>query len=70
MPVMNGVEALRQIKELRPGLPVIMMTAYTDAAEVEKAHRQGTQAVMYKPLDIPRLLELIQLGLASAPQGE
>ena len=69
MPVVDGVEALTQIKRLRPGLPVIMMTAYTDAAEVEEAFRQGAEAVMYKPLDIPRLLDLIQLSFVSAFQG-
>ena len=69
MPVMNGVEALRQIKALRSGLPVIMMTAYTAAAEVEEARRQGAEAILYKPLDIPELLGLIQHALVSAAQG-
>ncbi|TEU11320.1 MAG: response regulator [Anaerolineales bacterium] len=65
MPVMDGVEALRQIKELCSELPVIMMTAYTQAAEVAEAHRQGAETVVYKPLDIPGLL-----GLISAVKGE
>ena len=63
MPVMNGVEALRRIKMLRPGLPVVMMTAYTAAAEVEEARRQGAEAVLYKPLDIPQLLNLLRRTL-------
>ena len=70
MPLLDGVGALRQIKELCPGLPVIMMTAYTEAAEVEEALRQGARAVMYKPLDIPSLLDLIELSLVPALQGE
>ena len=28
MPEMDGIEALRQIKEKRPGLPVVLSTAY------------------------------------------
>jgi len=70
MPVMNGVEALRRIKGLWPDVPVIMMTAYTDAAEVKEALRRGAQAVIYKPLDIPRLLDLIQRNLVAALEGE
>jgi len=68
MPVMNGVEALRRIKVLRPGLPVVMMTAYTAAAEVEEARRQGAEAVLYKPLDIPQLLNLLRRALMPAVQ--
>ena len=70
MPVMNGVEALRRVKELCSELPVIMMTAYTDAVAVEEARCQGAEEVMYKPLDIPELLRLIQLALVPAGRGE
>jgi len=70
MPLMDGVSALGQMKQLRPELPVIMMTAYTQAAEVEKARRQGAETVVYKPLDIPGLLDLIRLSMGSTFQGE
>ena len=70
MPLMDGVSALGQMKQLRPELPVIMMTAYTQAAEVEKARRQGAETVVYKPLDIPGLLGLIRLSMGSTFQGE
>jgi len=69
MPILNGVQALTQIKVLHPDLPVIMMTAYTDAAEVEEARRQGAETVLYKPLDIPGLLDLIRRALVPACQG-
>jgi len=70
MPVMDGVSALGQMKQLRPELPVIMMTAYTQAAEVAEARRQGAETVVYKPLDIPGLLDLIRLSMGSTFRGE
>ncbi|HUV93665.1 MAG TPA: response regulator [Anaerolineae bacterium] len=70
MPVMDGVSALGQMKQLRPELPVIMMTAYTQAAEVAEARRQGAETVVYKPLDIPGLLDLIRLSMGSTFRRE
>ncbi|MCD6519126.1 MAG: response regulator [Anaerolineae bacterium] len=60
MPVMDGVEALERIKSSHPELPVIMMTAYADSSAVEKARQRGAEAVVFKPLDMPKVLSLIE----------
>ena len=63
MPVMNGVEAFRTIKKLKPEIPVIMMTA--DAVEdlIREALRKGVFGVISKPFDFEKLLKKIEDAL-------
>jgi DNA-binding NtrC family response regulator len=56
---MNGVEALRLIREDRPGLPVILMTAYSTADLLAEAEQQGAVRILSKPLAISGLLEML-----------
>jgi DNA-binding NtrC family response regulator len=59
MPDMDGVEAYRRIKQVRPGAVVAMMTGYAVEDLVEQAVREGARDVLYKPLDIDRVTALI-----------
>ena len=59
MPGVNGVEALRQMKGLAPGITVIMMTAFTRDELVEEARLASALAVLPKPLDMDRVLALL-----------
>lgn len=63
MPGMSGQETLKELAVLRPGLPVIIMTAYPQAFE---DGRIGVSALLQKPLDFPRLLETMEKLLAQA----
>ena len=60
MPVMNGVEAYKKIKKIRPGTKVIMMTAYAVEELVREALQEGAYAIIYKPLDIQKVLALVK----------
>ena len=60
MPGVNGVEALRAIKTAAPGTNVIMMTAFTRHELVEQAKEGTALAVLPKPLDMDRLLALLE----------
>jgi CheY-like chemotaxis protein len=64
MPGMNGQETLQELALLRPGLPVIIMTAYP--AQQGEAPLTGFSALLQKPLDFPMLLEAIRKLLAQA----
>lgn len=66
MPVMNGVEAFKAIKARQPDLPVIMMTAYALDEMITEAISQGATEIVPKPLDLARLLELVN---GAAKQG-
>ena len=60
MPQMDGYEATRQIKKLRPTLQVIAQTAYSFAEEKEKAEQAGCDEYLSKPIRKQILLEIIQ----------
>ena len=65
MPGMDGLEVGREIRELCPGLPVVMLTSiFRDAALVDRARAIGIDAVVYKPTKPARLHEILleQLG--------
>ena len=60
MPRMNGLETFRRIREIRPKAVVMMMTAYAVEDLVQAALREGACGVLYKPLDIEKVLALIE----------
>jgi DNA-binding NtrC family response regulator len=60
MPGLNGVDALKAMKRAVPGVKVIMMTAFTRDELVEEAHKATAVAVLPKPLDLERVLVLIE----------
>ena len=60
MPLMNGVEAYRQIKEIRPDAVVVMMTAYAVEDLVQQALEEGAHGIVYKPLDIERVIAIVE----------
>lgn len=57
---MTGVEALKRIRARRPGVRVILMTAYTTSELIEEAREEGVVEVLSKPLAVPRLLTLVE----------
>ena len=59
MPEVNGVELFREIKARRPELPVVLMTAYSADALVEKGLQEGAIACLAKPLDLGNLLAFL-----------
>ena len=60
MPGINGVETFKEIKKIRPGSVVIMMTAYSVEELLEEAVSEGAYGIMYKPVAIPKALEIIE----------
>ena len=51
MPVMDGLELLRQIKTRRPDLPVMLVTAYGDEERRRLAGEYGAAEFITKPVD-------------------
>lgn len=60
MPVMNGIETYRGIKKIRPHTVIIFVTAYRMDELAKDALREGEYGVMYKPIDIEKVVRLIQ----------
>ncbi len=59
MPVMNGYDATRLIREIRPGLPVIAQTAFASPDDREKALYAGFSGFLTKPVKKSELLGMI-----------
>src|SRR6201986_3346367 len=66
MPGMTGLEMLPKVKEIRPEVPVIMITAYGDADTKRKALEGGATGLLTKPIDFALLREEIDSRLAAA----
>ena len=66
MPGMTGLEMLPKVKEMRPEVPVIMITAYGDPDTKRKAIENGASGLLTKPIDFTLLREEIDTRLAQA----
>jgi CheY-like chemotaxis protein len=66
MPGMTGLEMLPRVKEMRPDVPVIMITAYGDADTKRKALESGASGLLTKPIDFTLLREEIDTRLEQA----
>ena len=66
MPGMTGLEMLPKVKELRPDVPVIMITAYGDPDTKRKAIEGGAEGLLTKPIDFTLLREEIDTRLERA----
>lgn len=56
MPGMSGVELFLRVKEIRPDMPVVLMTAFALEGMVEEAIRSGAFAVLSKPFDVEHVI--------------
>lgn len=63
MPGISGLETIRRIKELKPHIPVIIMTAYGTTDRVIEAMKLGAYDYMEKPFDIDRMRRVIREAL-------
>lgn len=66
MPGMDGLQLLAQIKQRRPDLPVMMVTAYGDDERRRRAAEHGAAEFITKPVDFEHLkTQLRQLPTAA-----
>jgi CheY-like chemotaxis protein len=66
MPGMTGLEMLPKVKEMRPEVPVIIITAYGDADTKRKALENGATDLLTKPIDFVTLRREIDARLEQA----
>ncbi|MFQ5714408.1 MAG: response regulator [Candidatus Scalinduaceae bacterium] len=63
MPGINGVETFKRIKKISPDTIIFFMTAFFAEDLLKEAVRLGTQAILYKPLDVDLILRVIKEDL-------
>ena len=59
MPVMNGLDMIKTIKEKNPNLTIIIMSAHTETEYIQKAEEYGVNDYLLKPFDFIKFIELI-----------
>ena len=61
MPGMDGLSLLREVKKVRPEIPVMMVTAYGDDERRRRATELGAAEFLTKPVDFDSLRVRLRL---------
>jgi nitrogen regulation protein NR(I) len=69
MPGQSGLELLKKIRDARPALPVIVMTAHSDLGSAVSAYEGGAFEYLPKPFDIDQAVALVRRAANAHPQG-
>jgi PAS domain S-box-containing protein len=69
MPHMTGVELTEEILNIRPDIPIILFTGYSDMISVEKLGETGVRAFIMKPISRRDIAEEIRRVLDSEPDA-
>jgi DNA-binding response OmpR family regulator len=70
MPGLDGLQTLEQIRNLRPGVFVILLTARSGDSEVLGGYKQGADYYITKPLKPAELLNIIDYLIGSLSPEE
>ncbi|MCW5639042.1 MAG: nitrogen regulation protein NR(I) [Rubrivivax sp.] len=70
MPGGSGLDLLAEVKRRLPGLPVVVMTAYSDLDSAVSAFQGGAFEYLPKPFDVPRAVELIRRAVDESLREE
>ncbi len=60
MPKMTGTELIGEMLSIRPGLPIILCTGYSDKVNEEVARRAGARRLLMKPVELRKLARAIR----------
>lgn len=60
LPIMNGIEAIKQIKQVKLNLPVIAETVYATSEEIDDLEEAGFDASILKPYTGDEIIKLIE----------
>src|SRR6201988_3463354 len=70
MPGGSGLELLQTVRDKVPGLPVIIMTAFSDLDSAVAAFQGGAFEYLAKPFDVDKAVELIRRAVDESMRGE
>src|SRR5579864_1550115 len=69
MPGQSGLELLKKIRDARPALPVIVMTAHSDLGSAVSAYEGGAFEYLPKPFDIDQAVALVKRAANAGSQS-
>ena len=59
MPVMNGLELIKNIRDIDKDIPVIIMSAHTEPEYIKSAEELGVDNYLLKPFDFIKFINII-----------
>ncbi|MFH0827995.1 MAG: response regulator, partial [Candidatus Omnitrophota bacterium] len=68
MPVMDGVEAIKKIREFNKDVPIIIISAFVDDRKAKEVMSWGISGVFYKGKDFQEGLQLLETALRTHKQ--
>jgi CheY-like chemotaxis protein len=60
LPLMNGKDAMKEIKKMRPDLPVIAQTAFAMSGDKERYLNDGFDNYISKPINVQELITIVE----------
>lgn len=60
MPGISGAEFLKRLRSIDPGVPVVLLTAWAQDAQIDEARRLGLLAFLSKPTGTKQLISLME----------
>jgi len=70
MPHMDGVEAFRQMRQVKPGIPVVLMSGYNEEAALQRFMGKGLSGFIQKPFLAEALARKVDEVLRTRDQAE
>jgi PAS domain S-box-containing protein len=61
MPQMTGFDLARELKQIRPDIPIILCTGFSDTADSAKAKAMGISGLVMKPIVMREMAETIKM---------
>ncbi len=69
MPGMSGIDTLKGLKQIAPGLTVIFITAFADDIFYKEGLKSGDFEVITKPIDIDKFLARLEETIKKRPES-
>ena len=65
MPKMTGMQLSEKVQQIRPGLPIILCTGYSQTVDMEISRQLGFHAIIEKPISLYKMLAEIEKAFIS-----
>ncbi|MDV6237062.1 response regulator [Leptospira ellisii] len=59
MPILDGIELTRRIREQNSNIPIAAMTAFSEPEIIEEARKAGVSEILFKPVNVERIKALL-----------
>ena len=70
MPDIGGMRVLRDIKRIKPSLPVVIITGYATVKSATQAMKLGAADYIEKPFEPEELIESVARAIGMPPEAE